>query len=53
MQENSHAETAVNPDSACGESDFMLLNMLIKTKNNVTSNDILAGTIAGSIMKLL
>ena len=53
IHENNQVETAVNPDPAFGEFDFMLLNMLIKTKNSVMSKDILAGTLAGSITKLL
>ena len=51
MQENSHEVMALKP-STFGESEVILLNILIRTRNNVTSSVILPGTLEGSIRKL-
>ena len=52
MHVNNQDETAVKPDSECGEFELMLLNMLIKTKNRVIKRAILPGITSGSITKL-
>ena len=49
---NNQDDTAVNPDSECGEFELMLLNMLIKTKKRVIKRAILPGITSGSITKL-
>ena len=50
-QENTHADTALNP-SDTGELEMRLLKILITTKNRVTSSAILPGITSGSIKKL-
>ena len=52
MQVNNQDDTAVNPDSECGEFELMLLNILIKTRNRVIKRAILPGITSGSITKL-
>ena len=51
MQENIHDEIALNPFTF-GEFVVVVLNILINTKNKVTSNVIRPGTTSGSMRKL-
>ena len=50
-QENTHADTALNP-SETGELEMRLLKILITTKKRVTRSAILPGITSGSIKKL-
>ena len=51
MHDIIQVDIAENP-STFGDMDITELNMLIKTKKRVTSNDILPATIWGSMRKL-
>ena len=51
MHDNIQVDNAENP-STFGEPDITELNILISTKNRVTSSDILPATCLGSIKKL-
>ena len=51
IQESSQIEMEVRP-STVGDSVLMVLNMLVSTRNKVTSNPILPGTTEGEMRKL-